>query len=273
MDHLFKQAATAIQNADVLFISAGAGMGVDSGLPDFRGNEGFWQAYPLLKEAGLSFMDLANPQWFQDDPSRAWGFYGHRYNLYQKTTPHAGFSILQKWATLTKEDSFVFTSNVDGHFQKAGFATDSILECHGSINHLQCQRGCTPDIWQAKDLNLIIDETNLTAKGKLPRCPSCNTIARPNILMFGDFHWLYSRTEEQQQLFEEWKNKHSDTNIVTIEMGAGKAIPTVRQASNQMPGTTIRLNPRDADGNDNTISIPLGALEALNKINAIIDYD
>lgn len=49
----FPRAADAINEADALIISAGAGMGVDSGLPDFRGSEGFWQAYPALAKAGL----------------------------------------------------------------------------------------------------------------------------------------------------------------------------------------------------------------------------
>ena len=41
-------AAELIEQADAIVIAAGAGMGVDSGLPDFRGNEGFWKAYPAL---------------------------------------------------------------------------------------------------------------------------------------------------------------------------------------------------------------------------------
>ena len=42
---------------DALLVAAGAGMGVDSGLPDFRGDEGFWRAYPpfaaLLRRAAV----------------------------------------------------------------------------------------------------------------------------------------------------------------------------------------------------------------------------
>ena len=37
-----ERAARLIESADALIISAGAGMGVDSRLPDFRGNDGFW---------------------------------------------------------------------------------------------------------------------------------------------------------------------------------------------------------------------------------------
>jgi len=41
-----KQAAELIKDADVIHISAGAGMGIDSGMPDFRGDDGFWRYYP-----------------------------------------------------------------------------------------------------------------------------------------------------------------------------------------------------------------------------------
>ena len=57
-------ARDAIAAADALLVAAGAGMGVDSGLPDFRGPEGFWPAYPAYRKLGKSFQDLANPVWF-----------------------------------------------------------------------------------------------------------------------------------------------------------------------------------------------------------------
>src|SRR4051812_16164965 len=96
--HDLSRAAEAIGNADALLITAGAGMGVDSGLPDFRGTEGFWRAYPAFGSLGLRFEELANPQWFSRDPRVAWGFYGHRLQLYRDTVPHPGFAILLRWA-------------------------------------------------------------------------------------------------------------------------------------------------------------------------------
>jgi NAD-dependent SIR2 family protein deacetylase len=84
-------AAEAIEKARAILIAAGAGMGVDSGLPDFRGTEGFWRVYPALGRAGMHFGDIANPQAFVDQPQLAWGFYGHRLALYPKIIPHEGF--------------------------------------------------------------------------------------------------------------------------------------------------------------------------------------
>ena len=68
----YAAAAQLLANADALLIGAGAGMGVDSGLPAFRGNHGFWTAYPAYQ--GQSFADLACPQTFTADPELAWGF-------------------------------------------------------------------------------------------------------------------------------------------------------------------------------------------------------
>src|ERR1041384_5621306 len=99
LDARLRVAAAAIRSADAILIGAGAGMGVDSGLPDFRGPEGFWRAYPPYQKRRLGCEDLAKPRWFDDDPALAWGFYGHRLNLYRKTKPHAGFAVLHRWAT------------------------------------------------------------------------------------------------------------------------------------------------------------------------------
>ena len=113
-----------------MIVTAGAGMGVDSGLPDFRGAEGFWNAYPVYRKLGLNFEDLANPHWFESDPCLAWGFYGHRLALYRRTGPHAGFEILRRWADAKPQGAFVFTSNVDGQFQRCGLAV--VADCRSA---------------------------------------------------------------------------------------------------------------------------------------------
>src|SRR4051812_41712489 len=147
LDALLGAAADAVRNAEALLIGAGAGMGVDSGLPDFRGPEGFWKAYPPFR--GRQFAEMSTPHWFHDDPALAWGFFGHRMNLYRDRAPHAGFAVLRRWGERLPLGYFVFTSNVDGHFERAGFPAERVLECHGSIHFLQCARPCGEAIWPA----------------------------------------------------------------------------------------------------------------------------
>jgi NAD-dependent SIR2 family protein deacetylase len=260
-----EQAAEAISNARALLIGAGAGMGVDSGLPDFRGPSGFWQAYPQLY--GRSFAEVANPFWFHSDPTFAWGFYGHRLNLYRQTQPHAGFSILLRWARTRPQGYFVFTSNVDGHFQKSGFPEERVVECHGSINHLQCAQECHPGIWSADEENVTIDETELRAVSELPRCPQCQGMARPNVLMFGDGQWIFSRTEEQIHRYRQWLTSVDQAELLVIELGAGTAIPTVRGHCEKGAGKLIRINIRESEVSEGGIALALGAHEALSAID------
>ena len=272
MEEQIKRATKVIEEADVLLITAGAGIGVDSGLPDFRGNEGFWKAYPALK--GFSFVDMANPEWFYTDPHRAWGFYGHRLNLYRQTIPHQGFTFLLEWVQNKTKSSFIFTSNVDGQFQKVGFTEDQICECHGSIHYVQGFTTSGP-ICSADPLDLAIDHQQVKLIGDLPRHQDIQGAIRPNILMFGDMTWNDQRTETQYDRLERWLDIHQKSRIAVIEMGAGTAIPSVRYQGERVVRThrqaqLIRINPRESQTphvGDRGISIPLGALEALERIH------
>lgn len=260
------RAAEAVRGASGLLVGAGAGMGVDSGLPDFRGTEGFWKAYPPFR--GRQFAEMSTPHWFRTDPELAWGFFGHRLNLYRSSTPHAGFQVLLKWIEQFSLDAFVFTSNVDGQFQKAGFALDSIIECHGSIHHLQCVKGCSRKIWSAAEVVVDVDMENIRARGDLPLCPDCGALARPNILMFNDYGWDSARTSSQGELFNIWRGRQR--RVVAIELGAGMAIPTVRLCCEEIGDAVIRINPREADVSAGGIGIPLGARDALERIDAVL---
>ncbi len=273
MDQQVKRAAEAVRNAGALLITAGAGIGVDSGLPDFRGNEGFWKAYPPIARLGISFVDMANPAWFQRDPALAWAFYGHRLNLYRRTVPHQGFHQLRQLGQGKPGGCFVFTSNVDGQFQKAGFDRELVEECHGSIHHLQCCTPCSGAIWRADGVEVAVDEEAFQARKPLPLCPDCGSLARPNILMFGDWHWNVERAERQGQQLRHWLGdvRNAGHAIAVIEVGAGTAVPTVRYLSEEVAGapqaTLIRINPREPRvPAERHVSLSLGAAEAIGRI-------
>lgn len=290
LSQAIRGAAAAISAADAIIMTAGAGFGVCSGLPDFRGNEGFWSAYPPMKRLGLSFIDCANPAWFESDPEFAWGFYGHRLGLYRSTNPHKGFYLLRKWMNACAHGGYVFTSNVDGQFQKAGI--DRVVECHGSIHHVQCtQRGwhrfgnhrCGA-VLSADNVHVAVDPDFKADMATVPRCPACHSISRPNILMFNDFGWVDIRTCAQTEHFREWLATLTaqKARVVVVEAGAGYAVPTVRMASEahtryfhrrSSGGTLVRINPTDADISSDIecgFSIPLRSADAIERIDALL---
>lgn len=248
---LVARAAEAVAAADALLITAGAGMGVDSGLPDFRGPEGFWRAYPAYRHLGLAFEDLADPRWFREDPGLAWGFYGHRRNLYRATRPHAGFGLLREWAGRAPAGGFVFTSNVDGQFQRAGFDPARVVECHGAIDWSQCLASCGVGVFEAEPTEVPVDPTTFRAAPPHPTCPGCGGPSRPSILMFGDWGWDDRREREQSARLQAWLRELAGRRLTVIELGAGTHIPTVRRTSERLAarpgGVLVRVNPREPE--------------------------
>jgi NAD-dependent SIR2 family protein deacetylase len=276
IDEIAARAAAAVATADALLICAGAGMGVDSGLPDFRGPEGFWRAYPAARELGLQFHDLADPRWFTRDPALAWGFYGHRLNLYRATVPHAGFALLRRWAARRPAGAFVYTSNVDGQFQRAGFSEAQVEECHGSILHLQCLQGCDLPPWPVPQAAVSVDVATLRAAPPFFTCPRCAGLARPNIMMFSDFAWDSTRANEQRERSRAWlqAQEQAGARVAVLCLGSGTAIQTVRltaERAARRPGNTlIRINPRDPWVPSGQLSLATGALAGLTAIDAAL---
>ncbi|MFA9218040.1 MAG: NAD-dependent deacetylase [Sphingomonadaceae bacterium] len=269
---LLEHAADLLDQADALVICAGAGMGVDSGLPDFRGNQGFWQAYPALGRARMEFSSVASPYTFRIDPTLAWGFYGHRLQLYRGITPHPGFALLKQWGEQMAHGCRVFTSNVDGQFQAAGFDPQHIYECHGSIHHLQCMEPCSPEIWSADGFVPEVDAEACRLLNAAPTCPRCGGLARPNILMFSDWEWNELRAKVQESHLMTWL--HQARRPLVIEVGAGTAIPSVRhfgqRVIRQHGGRMVRINPKESQvASASDVGLPLTALEGLLAIDAL----
>lgn len=270
-----RKVARLIAEADALLITAGAGMGVDSGLPDFRGSEGFWRAYPALGKLGISFEEMAQPQWFHDRPEMAWAFYGHRQQLYRETKPHMGFSMLHDWGRAMPAGYFVVTSNVDGQFEKAGFPAERVFEVHGNIHRCQCARPCGELTWLDDAPDLDIDLETITARGPLPRCPACGAMARPNVLMFVDAEWVPKVARGQEQRYRSWLASLRGRRLVVLELGAGKAIATIRMLGERLATerdrvTLVRVNPDATDTEEPVIPVRLGALEALRRTDAAL---
>jgi NAD-dependent SIR2 family protein deacetylase len=253
-------AAAAIAQADALLVTGG----------------GFWRAYPAYQQLGLSFPELANPRWFRDDPPLAWGFYGHRLNLYRATAPHAGFARLLAWGAACARGAYVLTSNVDHQFQRAGWKSDHIVEAHGTLESWQCLDACGVGLFAAADAAITVDPISFRAAAPLPVCPLCGGLARPNVLMFGDDGWDDARTLKQQRGLERWLvevGAHGG-RLVIVEIGAGTAVPTIRATgealARRMDATIVRINPREPGLSRHAIAVMLGAADALARIDAAL---
>lgn len=141
----------------------GAGISAESGIPTFRGKDGYWKSYRAE--------DLANFESFQKNPILVWEWYQIRMEICRKAEPNPGHLAIAKMESLYPEFHLI-TQNVDNLHPRAG--SKNITELHGNIFTTRCTK-CT--------YNSTLGSDSFPLP---PICPNCNSILRPNILWFGE---------------------------------------------------------------------------------------
>ena len=240
--------------AEGIVILAGAGMSVDSGLPDFRGSTGMWT------EAKESFVAKATAKGFLINPLEAWNFYIERMIQYQNHQPHEGYRILLNVLKKHNKSYFVVTSNVDGHFLKAGYDPHNIYEIHGSLRHTQCTQPCCRNLTpMPKFISLLLSDS------EIPQCPYCKKNARPNVLMFNDPNIVWTQIDQGQQSFKDWAAPK--LAILGIEIGAGTGIPSIRLFGEERTCDLIRINPHEHETTRaGDVGLAMTALEGIQQL-------
>ena len=254
---LANQIKKMIDEADGIVILSGAGMSVDSGIPDFRGKDGIWTSEQS------NFMKFATADAFALHPLEAWNFYITRLITGMSLTPHKGYVQLLRLKELGK-DIFSVTSNVDGHFLKAGYDSNKLLEIHGNLRYIQCVDQCTREDWPMPNFTDV-----LTNEKDIPTCPNCGSYLRPKVMMFNDPAFCFNRVDEQQRSYTEWESDKK--NIVGIEIGAGKTIPSIRWFGAERTSNLIRINLYEPDiSRKQDISMQMNAIDGIDLLTKII---
>lgn len=152
---------------DIVFFG-GAGVSTESGIPDFRGAKGFYhqeREIPLERVLSIDFFSAcpgAYYAWFAEQTAR------------EGVAPNAAHRFLAGLERAGKLKAVV-TQNIDGLHQAAG--SKRVLELHGNWTRLECT-GC--------GARSTIDDFDEARAGRMPHCPSCSAVVRPDIVFYGE---------------------------------------------------------------------------------------
>lgn len=240
---MIQQCADLIADAERVLFLTSAGMSADSGIPTFRDKEGYWKNFPPFKDKGLEAQELASPWAFENVLPHAWAFYEWRRRNAHENRPHTGYDIINRWINTRFEDAFVHTTNTDGYHIISGTPRDLVKEVHGSMWRLQCLRPCSRDFWDEPAVPLCDLDYDTMEASNYPKCQQCGGIARPHILMFGD--WDYVGHSRQDDNFSRFTQGPVD---LVILVGSSGGVPTndyiaLQYKEARVPVININLDP------------------------------
>jgi len=152
-----------------IVILTGAGVSAGSGLRTYRGPNGVWEEYEVAK--------FGHAEALANRPEETWRLFGGRRELILAAKPNAAHLALAAWeAALAPHQEFLLvTQNVDGLHQCAG--SKNVVEIHGNVMFTRCSNASC-------DLELYRDEQSHL--NKVPICPKCGSVLRPNVVLFGE---------------------------------------------------------------------------------------
>jgi NAD-dependent deacetylase len=236
---MFDTVAQKLKDSRKIVFVTGAGISQESGIPTFRGKDGYWRRYDPMK--------LASIDAFYDDPKLVWEWYEDRRKNILSVKPNEGHFAISQMEEF--KDVVVLTQNIDGLHQRSG--STNVLELHGSIIRIKCT---------------VCDFTdNITENFELlpPKC-KCGNMLRPDVVWFG---------EALPQ--DVWKNAMKEASTCDIMIIAGTSL--VVSPANTLPvyakqngATLIEVNPeKTVMSNDMDLSIQATSANALPKILSI----
>jgi len=236
---MFDTVAQKLKDSRKIVFVTGAGISQESGIPTFRGKDGYWRKYDPMK--------LASIDAFYDDPKLVWEWYEDRRKNILSVKPNEGHFAISQMEEF--KDVVILTQNIDGLHQRSG--STNVLELHGSIIRIKCTV-CD-----------FIDNITENFESLPPKC-KCGSMLRPDVVWFGE--------SLPQDI---WQSAIKEASVCDVMVIVGTSL--VVSPANTLPvyakqngAILIEVNPeKTVMSNDMTLSIQATSVGVLPKMLSI----
>ena len=236
---MFDTVAQKLKDSRKIVFVTGAGISQESGIPTFRGKDGYWRKYDPMK--------LASIDAFYDDPKLVWEWYEDRRKNILSVKPNEGHFAISQMEEF--KDVVILTQNIDGLHQRSG--STNVLELHGSIIRIKCTV-CD-----------FIDNITENFESLPPKC-KCGSMLRPDVVWFGE--------PLPQNI---WQSAIKEASVCDVMVIVGTSL--VVSPANTLPvyakqngAILIEVNPeKTVMSNDMALSIQATSVEVLPKMLSI----
>ncbi|MEX2354012.1 MAG: Sir2 family NAD-dependent protein deacetylase, partial [Gammaproteobacteria bacterium] len=194
-------------------VLTGAGISAESGIPTFRGPEGYW----TVGSSNYHPQEMATNAMFMRDPDEVWKWYLYRLSVYRHARPNPGHLALVEMERLLGDRFTLITQNIDNLHLLAGNSPARTLQIHGNIYQMRCSVDCRQTTWPLP-LALLPrekDQVLSSADRQLLSCPDCGMRTRPHVLWFDECY------DEQHFRFDTALAVAAKTDVLVIAGTSG----------------------------------------------------
>jgi NAD-dependent deacetylase len=184
MDRVIAGAREAVASGGNVVVLTGAGVSAESGIPTFRGKEGYW----TVGSREYHPQELATHEAFEAMPWDVWAWYLYRRGVCRGAAPNAAHEALVRWDRELGARFALITQNVDGLHRRAGSPEGRMFPIHGDIGLMRCARECCLDRTPIPDAVPALGKGEAVAEAHkaLLVCPRCHGLTRPHVLWFDE---------------------------------------------------------------------------------------
>lgn len=221
----------------------GAGISAESGIPTFRGAEGWW----TVGSVRYTPEDLATRATFGHAPEAVWSWYLHRLAHVRAAEPNPAHRALVEIEAALEDRFLLVTQNVDGLHRRAGSAR--MYEIHGSLDFVRCADACTPELRPLpRALGAQPPEGAEPPEGELApadraalACPACGAWLRPHVLWFDEAY------DEDHFRFDSTLAAAGQASLLLVvgTSGATTLPALVARTAASAGATLVDVNPED----------------------------
>ena len=213
-------------------VLTGAGISAESGIPTFRGPEGYW----TIGSRSYMPQEMATLNMFLQQPQEVWQWYLYRLGACMYARPNAGHAALAEMERSLGDRFILITQNIDNLHIRAGNSLERTYQIHGNINFTRCSDECTPELKILhEELIRNRDDRILTgAEIRLLHCPECGAWLRPHVLWFDEYY------NEEYFRFDSSVARANETDILLIVGTSGATtLPNIIASTVFSSGRTI----------------------------------
>lgn len=187
----------------------GAGISAESGIPTFRGPEGYWR----IGSRNYRPQELATLAAFREMPEEVWSWYLYRRGVCRAAKPNAAHRALVRAEQRSGDRFLLVTQNVDGLHLRAGNTREHTYQIHGNVDFMRCARECLPaPVPLPEEIEVAWEKGRPVTDGEreLLRCPSCGARARPHVL------WMDETYDEANFRFQSSIEAATAASVVIV---------------------------------------------------------